>query len=279
MIIFKNSGDISAFLRSKEKEQRIGFVPTMGALHAGHLSLINFCKSQNDVTVCSIFVNPSQFNNTEDFEKYPVTIEKDIELLAKAGCDVLFLPTVDQVYPPSYTKRHYDLGKLETILEGQYRPGHFQGVCQVVDRLLEIINPHRIYFGQKDYQQCMVVARLLRLLDKENQIEIVIEPTVREQDGLAMSSRNVRLNKEARLNATAISKTLTYIKTRLKTDSISDLKSSSKAALEKQGFVVDYVEIADANTLDPAETNSGKLVALVAASINDVRLIDNLLLN
>lgn len=279
MIIFKNASQVSSFLADKKSHQQIGFVPTMGALHAGHLSLINFCKSQNDLTVCSIFVNPSQFNNPEDYKKYPVTIEQDVELLAKAGCDVLFLPMIDQVYPPDYQKKIYDLGKLETILEGYYRPGHFQGVCQVVDRLLEIIQPHRIYFGQKDYQQCMVVTKLVKLLAKENEINIIIEPTVREADGLAMSSRNIRLNKEARATAITISKTLNYIRDHLKTESIPQLKRNSKEALEKEGFVVDYVEIANASTLDPAETKSGRLVALVAASINNVRLIDNMILN
>lgn len=279
MIIFKNAGQISSFLADQKTHGQIGFVPTMGALHEGHLSLIGYSKKQNDLTVCSIFVNPSQFNNPEDFKKYPITIESDIELLTTAGCDVLFLPPVDQIYPPGYQKKHYDLGRIETILEGYYRPGHFQGVCQVVDQLLTIVAPHRVYFGQKDYQQCMVVTRLIELLGKKNEIEIIIEPTVREHTGLAMSSRNMRLSEKDKQTALIIAKTLNDIKNGLPADSFSELKNKAKEALQNAGFIVDYVEIANAATLEPAEKKSDKLVALIAASISGVRLIDNLVLN
>ena len=150
---------------SAEKGKTIGFVPTMGALHAGHISLIKASKNENPITVCSIFVNPTQFNDPKDFEKYPVTIEKDIDMLKEAGCDVLFLPSVEEMYPEGIvTENHYDLGYLETILEGKFRPGHFQGVCMVMQRLLKIVSRIDLYLGQKDYQQCMVIKRLIELM-------------------------------------------------------------------------------------------------------------------
>lgn len=279
MIIFKDAGLLFSFIASKKEQKQIGFVPTMGALHFGHLSLIRSCKAHNDYAVCSIFVNPTQFNNPEDLKHYPVTIEKDIEMLIEAGCDILFLPSADQVYPADYQKKTYDLGNLETILEGKYRPGHFQGVCQVVDRLLEIVQPHRIYFGQKDYQQCMVIRKLLRLLHKEDECELIIEPTIREKSGLAMSSRNLRLSQEDREGSVSIFKVLEYMKDNLDKEPVEDLKNKAQELLEKKGFVVDYAAIADANTLEPSTDKSAKLVGLVAATINNVRLIDNMVLN
>src|SRR5579871_4964110 len=166
MIIFKRSDDLIAWLNDARKtEKSIGFVPTMGALHAGHISLITISKSNADLNVCSIFVNPTQFNDPKDFQKYPVTLEKDIYLLEKNGTDILFLPQAQEIYP-SGTKdlEHYDLGYLESILEGKYRQGHFQGVCQVMSRLLTIVQPDFLFMGQKDYQQCMVVKRLLQIM-------------------------------------------------------------------------------------------------------------------
>ena len=280
MVIFKNAGQVVDFLSGlKKKDKGLGFVPTMGALHNGHISLIQTSKEQNDVTVCSIFINPAQFNNPEDFKRYPVTLEKDIELLIQSGCDLLFLPSAEQIYPPGYQKKIYPLGNIETILEGLYRPGHFQGVCEVMDRLLEIIQPHRLYLGQKDYQQCMVVRRLIELSGKQNQIELVVEPTIREEDGLAMSSRNLRLSKEDRAKAPVINKILNYIKDNLGQLPLKTLRNSARTRLECEGFIVDYVEIADAHTLETFRGQSKKLVALVAASINNVRLIDNMILN
>ena len=280
MIIFKNADQIFDFLSGlKKKDKSLGFVPTMGALHNGHVSLIQTSKEQNDVTVCSIFINPAQFNNADDFKHYPVTIEKDIELLIQSGCDILFFPSVEQIYPPGYQKKFYPLGNIETILEGYYRPGHFQGVCEVMDRLLEIIQPQKLYLGQKDYQQCMVVQKLIELSCKQKQIELVVEPTIREDDGLAMSSRNLRLSKEDRAKAPVINKVLNYIKDNLGQLPLKTLRNTARTRLESEGFKVDYVEIADANTLETARGQSEKLVALVAASINNVRLIDNMILN
>lgn len=279
MIIFKESTRINSHLQSLRKEGKsIGFVPTMGALHNGHLSLIKRSKSENDVTVCSVFVNPTQFNNPEDFKHYPITIENDVKILTEAGCDLLFLPTVDEVYPKDYVKKHYELGNIENILEGFYRPGHFQGVCQVVDRLLEIIQPHSLYMGQKDYQQCMVIQKLLELTGRTD-LELKICPTQREEDGLAMSSRNLRLNENGRKQALNISKVLNFMKKEIQHLPIPEIKDIAVKQLEKDGFLVDYVEISNAKTLEPANSKTDHLVALVAASFDNVRLIDNMALN
>jgi pantoate--beta-alanine ligase len=280
MVIFKKADQIHSFLSGvREKEKSIGFVPTMGALHQGHISLINASQAQNNITVCSIFINPAQFNNPEDFKHYPVTLDKDIELLIAAECDILFLPPLDQVYPAGYQKKIFALGKIETMLEGQYRPGHFQGVCEVMDRLLDIVQPQKLYLGQKDYQQCMIIKKLIEITGRQTQVELIIEETIREPDGLAMSSRNLRLSEEDRNKAQAIIKALTYMKNNLGQQPLKTLKRNAKNNLEDEGFTVDYVEIADAYTLETVNGYSEKLVALVAATINNIRLIDNLVLN
>ena len=280
MIIFKKAADIGIFLQQKrQKNPKTGFVPTMGALHQGHISLIESARSENDLVVCSIFVNPTQFNDPKDFQNYPITIENDIDLLEKAGCDALFLPAVEEMYPAGLeNKKTYALGYLETVLEGRYRPGHFQGVCQVVHRLLTIMPADRLYLGQKDFQQCMVIRKMIEL---ENlPIETVICPTLRETDGLAMSSRNMRLDKEAREKAVEISRTLLHIKSSLKAGDLSELKTAAVEQLNRTGFKTDYVEIADADTLELIGRWDGKrkLVALCAAFLGEVRLIDNMLL-
>ncbi len=257
----------------------IGFVPTMGALHQGHISLLINSKQENAVTICSIFINPAQFNDAKDFEKYPVTIEKDIELLEKNGCDILFIPAVQEIYPDGFANPpHYALGFLETILEGQYRPGHFQGVCRVVERLLKIVMPHNLYLGQKDYQQCMVIKKLVALTHLN--INIIICPTLREPDGLAMSSRNMRLTAEEKKQAAKISETLFFIKKEIKAGYVADLEQRAIQYLTAENFKVDYVSIAAAATLQPVQNWDGKrpLVVLAAAYLNTVRLIDNLLI-
>ena len=280
MIIFKSSDQLSQHIvQQKKSGQKTGFVPTMGALHQGHLSLIEIARKENDLTICSIFVNPTQFNNPEDFKLYPITIEKDLEQLLVSGCDVLFMPSVAEMYPPEYLQKHYELGEIENILEGYYRPGHFQGVCQIVDRMLNIVQPDNLYMGQKDFQQCMVIRKLLQLMRKEDEINLKIVPTARENDGLAMSSRNLRLNPEQRQLAPFIYKELNSIKQQLHGKSFNELKADAKEHLTQKGFKVDYVEIANVNDLSEATKDSGQLVALVAASIANIRLIDNLLLN
>ena len=280
MILFKKAAQLSAYIqKQKTNGLSIGFVPTMGALHQGHLSLIAASKKEQALTVCSVFVNPTQFNNPDDFKHYPIRIEADVEQLLKAGCDVLFLPPAEEIYPDGYKAKHYDLGSLETILEGRFRPGHFQGVCQVVDRLLEIVEPTALYLGQKDYQQCMVIERLIAITGKAGKITLKISPTLREGDGLAMSSRNLRLNESQRDVAPALYASLLYAKNHLGAENIGDIKQATMQDLSNKGFAVDYFEIADADTLLPAIQKNGPLVALVAAHLGEVRLIDNLALN
>jgi pantoate--beta-alanine ligase len=279
MIIFKSAADIRKYVgKQRDHNRKTGFVPTMGALHKGHLSLVEQCLQENDITICSIFVNPSQFNNKEDFRLYPVTIEKDIEMLTMAGCDVLFLPSEREIYPAGYQAKHYDLGQLEHVLEGKYRPGHFQGVCQVVDQLLTIVDPDKMYLGRKDYQQCMVIDKLTTIRGQDRP-EIVIGNTVREETGLAMSSRNTRLSEKEKNDALQISRTLNYIKENYSNTPSDALISESVKQLEQAGFNVDYVEIANAVTLEPVVSRSEKAVALIAATIGSVRLIDNMQLN
>jgi len=282
MIFFKKVTDLQTYLgKKREAGKKIGFAPTMGALHQGHLSLIESSRENNSITVCSIFVNPTQFNDPADFEKYPITIEKDIAMLEAAGTTILFLPPVSEIYPSGVSgSQQYGLGYLETILEGKYRPGHFQGVCKVMDRLLSIVKPDNLYLGQKDYQQCMVITKLVELMGQKDTIRVNICPTLREDDGLAMSSRNMRLNKEDRAKAPAIYGALNHIKKNLKPGNLQALKTAALAKLTTEGFKPDYIEIADADTLQIASEWDGKqkLVALAAAFLNEVRLIDNMVI-
>ena len=277
MILIKDILTLQKLIqKEKAGNNTIGFVPTMGALHNGHISLISKAKSENNLVVCSIFVNPTQFNNPVDLEKYPKTIEADIEKLESAACDILFLPSVAEMYPASEKNKHYELGYLETILEGKYRPGHFQGVCIIVDKLLLAVKPTVLYLGRKDYQQCMVVAAMMKL--EKHVCRLVICETIRETDGLAMSSRNMRLNAEDRQQALRIIESLNYLKKNIKIGSLEALKDNADFFLTENGYKVDYIEIADATTLEIQETWDGekKLIALVAAYLNEVRLIDNI---
>lgn len=281
MIILKKAIDIINFFSAgKASGLSTGFVPTMGALHTGHISLVTKAKTENDFVIASIFVNPTQFNDTKDFEKYPLTIEQDIYQLEKAGCTVLFLPTVDEMYPDGLKNLpHFELGYIETILEGKYRPGHFQGVCQVVHRLLQIVLPDKLYMGQKDFQQCLVLKKMVNTCCPS--VQIIICPTLRESDGLAMSSRNMRLSKQERLVAVEIYATLQEIKKNSKPGDTGLLKKNAIQYLTTKGFKVDYAEIANANTLEPVDNWDGKekIVALIATFLNEVRLIDNMMVN
>jgi pantoate--beta-alanine ligase len=285
MILFKQVADIHTYLEKQGKKAlQTGFVPTMGALHQGHLSLIKESKKENGTTVCSIFVNPTQFNDPKDFEKYPTTIEQDIYQLETAGCDILFLPGVAEMYPDgTATTKHYELGYLENILEGKYRPGHFQGVCQVVDRLLQIVQPDNLYIGQKDYQQCMVIKKLVDIMGIQTTVHICA--TLREANGLAMSSRNMRLNDAEREQAAELFKTLTVIKDTIRKEAIADIKANAMLYLSGKGFKPDYIELADATTLEPiidpiaiGWNGQTSVVALIAAFLNEVRLIDNIII-
>jgi pantoate--beta-alanine ligase len=281
MVIIKEANTLARYIeRQKAGGNSVGFVPTMGALHQGHLALIGQSRREAGYTVCSIFVNPTQFNNIGDFRKYPQVIEKDIAQLVTAGTDILFLPNIEEVYTGGTSQLEtYDLGYLETVLEGKYRPGHFQGVCQVMKRLITMVQPDQLFMGLKDYQQCMVVKRLLQIM--HSPVQFVACATVRENDGLAMSSRNMRLNEEDRKKAPAIYLCLEFIKKQLRAGNLSDLKAAAIAQLTEKGFKVDYVEIAHADTLALKDNWDGKepLVALVAAFLNEVRLIDNMVVS
>jgi pantoate--beta-alanine ligase len=278
MIIFKQADILARYLEKQQSMQRkTGFIPTMGALHEGHLALVKEARKHTHITVCSIFVNPTQFNDPKDYQKYPNTLDKDIYQLESAGADILFLPSVPEMYPHGiHQLEHYDLGYLETILEGQYRPGHFQGVCQVMSRLLQMVRPDELFMGQKDYQQCMVVQWLIAYLQLPTRF--VACATIREADGLAMSSRNMRLPESDRQKATTIYNTLEYIRQHLTPGPLTPLLREAEAILEQQSFKIDYVAVADANTLAPVDAWDGKqaLVALIAAFLGEVRLIDNM---
>jgi len=281
MIIFKKVKDLTKHLQKQQVAKNpIGFVPTMGALHQGHLSLLKECNKISKVSVCSIFVNPAQFNNEEDLKKYPKSVSRDILLLEQNGCDVLFLPDEKEIYPDEKSKqKHFDLGYLETILEGKFRPGHFQGVSLVVEKLLKIVNPDFLFLGQKDFQQCLVIKRLAGLMNKN--IKIVVCPILREESGLAMSSRNLRLNSSDRKLASELYHTLVSIKNKLSRENFLKLKSQAIKDLESKGFKVEYLELAKKNNLEiVSHFNPGEeLIILIATFLGDVRLIDNLLIN
>ena len=282
MILFKTTVPLQAKLKKLRNQNAfIGFAPTMGALHQGHISLIEQSKKECDITVCSIFVNPTQFNDKKDFEKYPITIEKDIYLLETNEADILFLPSTDEVYKQGIESlEHFNLGYLENILEGKYRPGHFQGVCNVVYRLLNFIKPDKIFLGRKDYQQYLVLKTMMQ--DFFPSISIGLVDILREESGLAMNSRNARLSDEARKKAPVIYESLQFIKQNISTTNFNTLKQKATENILQQGFdKIDYVEICDAETLLPVTKIEGdkKLIVLVAAFIEGVRLIDNLILN
>lgn len=278
MKIFKLKSDLRAFLNANVAQNKtIGFVPTMGALHSGHISLITTANKNNDITVCSIFVNPTQFNDKVDFEKYPITIDEDIAKLIDANCTVLFLPTVIEMYPNgTQNLESYDLGYVETVLDGAARPGHFQGVAQVVSRLLDAVEPNDLYLGQKDFQQCLVIKKLLELKQSTTNLNIV--PTKREQDGLAMSSRNRRLPEAHRVVATLLYQCLVSIEAQQNVKSFKVVQKECIDLLIHKGFKPDYVQLANADTLEILDEYdaSKNMIALIAAFVGDVRLIDNL---
>lgn len=270
----------------KSEGKKIGFAPTMGALHEGHISLIRQSRRENDITVCSIFVNPTQFNDPKDFEKYPTTLESDMQKLIAAKCDILFLPSVAEMYPAGFKNSEaLDFGFLAETLEGEWRPGHFAGMAQIVEKLLRAVTPDRLYMGQKDYQQAMICSDLIR--QTKLRTTLVLCPIKREKDGLAMSSRNVRLDKKSRAKAVEISKLLKSVKASIRRQAtvngqrIADIEHRALDRLASfPEFKVEYVAIRNAKTLKPVKTVSATtpLVALVAAWIGGVRLIDNMLL-
>lgn len=281
MLLFKRIIDLQKYLNSlKSRGLQVGFIPTMGALHKGHESLIARSKAENEVTIASIFVNPTQFNDAKDLNKYPRTPERDVEMLTEAGCDVLFMPEASEIYPQGTTPSvKFNFGKLDKVLEGTFRPGHFDGMAQVVHRLLDIIKPNRLYMGQKDFQQFTIVASMLE--QTKSKTELIMCEIVREKDGLAMSSRNTRLSPEDRIKATLIYKTLHEAADMVGEYSPADIQKIAVGKLRlEQDFKLEYFEIIDGRTLLPIRLfeDTDFAVAVTAVWVGDVRLIDNMIL-
>lgn len=281
MTIFHKISELQQHIAGfKQQLHTIGFVPTMGALHQGHISLIKESKKQTDITICSIFVNPTQFNNPEDLKKYPRTPEVDIKLLEDAGCDILYMPAVEDIYPQNDTRK-FDFGYLDTILEGAMRPGHFNGVGQVVSILLKEIMPDKAFFGSKDYQQVMVVKSLVKQLNLT--VEIVPCPILREPDGLAMSSRNTRLSPEERIIAGMIPDIMQQANKIVRSQGIDSAQQFVKDIVAKISIMkLDYFEVCDAETLeslDQYSNHSNSAISLIAVFVGNIRLIDNWMVN
>ncbi|MGB3465153.1 MAG: pantoate--beta-alanine ligase [Cyclobacteriaceae bacterium] len=280
MQIFKQIMPLRYFLSQKRNEKlSIGLVPTMGALHDGHLSLIEACKKKCDITVVSIFVNPTQFNNREDFEKYPVTMVADQALLEKVGTDVLFCPAVEEMYHGNgYLSMQF--GRLDTILEGKYRPGHFSGVGLIVSKFFNIVQPDVAFFGQKDLQQVAVIKKLNNELAFGIDLQVV--PTVRDTDGLALSSRNTRLNAEQRSLAPVLYKILSDVKERLLASEPLEetIRNATRKIEDHPDIALEYLEVVDSNELTLVKDLSEheEISICIAAYFGDIRLIDNLFL-
>lgn len=278
MNVFTTVAELRNFLDSNESGS-LGFVPTMGALHAGHRSLVARAVAENELTIASIFVNPTQFNEESDLTSYPSTPRQDYALLREAGCDLVFHPTVSEVYPKSgLPEPDYQPGYLAETLEGAHRPGHFAGVVQVVHRLLDIVRPERLYMGQKDYQQAAIIADMIRSL--ELPVELRVCPTVREQDGLAMSSRNVRLSPDIRRRAVRLFETLTKVRQTIDTLPPEAQEQLALWQLADADFRPEYFRIVDGATLRPLNEYSSTehAVACTAVWAGGVRLIDNMIL-
>lgn len=279
MTTFTEVGPLQEELsKLKNQGKSIGFVPTMGALHEGHLSLIRKAKSENDCVVVSIFVNPTQFNDPNDLLKYPRDPEGDQSKLNSVETDFLFMPSIDVLYPNKVESEHFDLGSIETVMEGSSRPGHFQGVATIVSKLFSIITPNRAYFGEKDYQQVAIIRKLVEL--KNFPIEVISCPTSREIDGLAMSSRNLRLSPEERVVAVRIFQAMTYAKNFWDIHTIHGLKALIIDDLEDAGLKPEYIEIAEPQSLSPLKHWGEHPHARIFMAVwnGDVRLIDNMLL-
>ncbi len=280
MYLFKKIADLRYYLdRQKQEGKTIGFVPTMGALHAGHATLIRQSAAETNCSVCSIFVNPTQFNEANDLAQYPRTPEKDIALLIEAGCNVLLMPEVAEVYPDGQVSPlHPDFGPLDQSMEGAHRPGHFAGVAQVVKRLLDIVQPDRLFMGQKDYQQFAIVQEMIAQLKLS--VHLTMCATVREADGLAMSSRNMRLTLEQRALAPMIFQALSDAKANINSQFPAEIQAAAMRALSAPGMEPEYFEIVDGKTLQPISIveDHEQVVACTAVRLGDVRLIDNMVL-
>nr|WP_111635471.1 pantoate--beta-alanine ligase [Pedobacter cryoconitis] len=262
----------------KLAQQKIALVPTMGALHKGHVSLVKIAQQHADVVVCSIFVNPTQFTDPKDLEKYPRPLQHDIEMLQEAGCDYVFMPSVKEMYP-SPDNWHIDLGPAEFLLEGEFRRGHYQGVTQIVKKLFDAVDPDLAFFGQKDFQQVLMIRNMVAHFNLP--VKIVSCPIIREEDGLAMSSRNIHLSAAEHEHALILSKALSYVKDHFQAEIIEILLKEAITIIQSvKGVELDYFTIANSETLLPENDKAAQhLVALVAAKVGETRLIDNMMLN
>lgn len=279
MKLVKTISELQQQLAESGKCGTIGFVPTMGALHAGHLSLVRNAMEENEMVVVSIFVNPTQFNDPKDLQRYPRDIEADLKLLEPTGCDLVFAPEPEEIYPEPDTRK-FDFGKLETVMEGKHRPGHFNGVAQVISKLFRIVKPDKAYFGQKDFQQLAIIKQLVKQLQLP--IEIVACPIIREESGLAMSSRNQLLSAVERENAAIINKTLQAAKKLSAKKSVQELTEWVTETINKNPLLyVEYFEVVDDETLQPVKSwkDSGTKIGCIAAYCGKIRLIDNIVLN
>ncbi|NNE30674.1 MAG: pantoate--beta-alanine ligase [Saprospiraceae bacterium] len=280
MLIFKKVADLQAFISQKKANgASIGFIPTMGALHSGHVSLVEKALEEEQLTVVSIFVNPTQFNDPEDLKKYPRPFSKDAQKLIKAGTSVLFHPDVEEVYPPGLeTQVNLDFGRLTRVMEGNFRPGHFEGMANVVSRLLDIVRPDSLFMGQKDFQQLTIVKDMIR--QQGRRIRLVACPIIREKNGLARSSRNERLSEEAREKASIINKTLEWTSENHLQTPINELQREALEKMEVGPFKPEYFSIVDGYTLEEVQDpqKHETIVACTAVWVEDVRLIDNRIL-
>ncbi|NTE04723.1 pantoate--beta-alanine ligase [Agrobacterium tumefaciens] len=280
MEIFKTKAKLKAFLKPlKESGKKIALVPTMGALHNGHISLIKLAQQYADVIICSIFVNPTQFTDPKDLEKYPRPIEHDLAMLQSAGCTGVLMPNVEEMYPAGENDQwHIDLGKAEFLLEGEFRKGHYQGVTQIVKKLFDAVEPDVAMFGQKDFQQVLMIGNMVKYFDLP--IQIITCPIIREDDGLAMSSRNIHLSQDDRKHSLVLNKSLQFVMDHFNEYSIVELEAKAKAFYENiEGVELDYFTIANGHTLEPAASKEEEnLVVLVAAKVGSTRLIDNMII-
>jgi pantoate--beta-alanine ligase len=278
--VIETVADIQAFIADQKKlGKTVGFTPTLGALHDGHMSLMEKSIEENDISVVSIFVNPTQFNETSDLKKYPRTYKADLRLLENNECDVLFFPSTQEVYPKGTKHRpKVNLGGLDKELEGAFRPGHFDGVVQVVHRLLDIVKPERLYMGQKDFQQFTIIDRMINKLKMP--VKLVVCPIKRADSGLAMASRNMRLTKSQKAKATIIHKTLMWAKEHLSTHSVEEIINYTMTRMAIDDFKPEYFKLIDGNTLKDIKNVSKHkyIVAVTAVWAGDVRLIDNMIL-
>lgn len=279
MEVFKTKEALKVYLKPlKAAGKKVAIVPTMGALHNGHISLIKLAQQNADIIICSIFVNPTQFTDPKDLEKYPRPIEHDLAMLNDAGCNGVFMPNVEEMYPEGADEEwHIDLGNAEFLLEGEFRKGHYQGVTQIVKKLFDAVEPDVAMFGQKDFQQVLMIKNMLAHFNLP--VTIITCPIIREDDGLAMSSRNIHLSETDRKNALVLSKSLQYVVDNFDSFSIKELEEKAKSFYNNiEGVELDYFTISNGNTLVPAKSKEeNSLVVLVAAKVGSTRLIDNMI--